>query len=82
MAIMASHTKGTDLEAFSALEIPVVFVTAENDKVANAKNLEALISAAPQGAVVETVQSGGHMMMEYDPANTASLTLPVISTMR
>lgn len=82
MAVMSSHTQGTDFEAFSALEIPVVFVTAENDKVANAKNLEKLISSAPQGAVVEKVSAGGHMMMEYDPANTASLTLPVIQTMR
>lgn len=78
MAIMASHTRGTDLEAFSELKIPTVIVTAKNDMVANRKNLNALIDAAPEGAKVVTVQKGGHMMMEYDPAGVCALTLDAI----
>lgn len=75
MAIMASHTRGTNLEAFSALKIPTVIVTAKNDMVANRKNLNALIEAEPEGAKVVTVEKGGHMMMEYDPENVCALTL-------
>ena len=49
IAIMSSHTRGTDVEAFGRLDIPVCIITASDDKVANKSNLEALInSGAPQ----------------------------------
>lgn len=79
IAMMTSHTRGTDFEKFSALEMPVVIITAENDRVANAKNLDAILAAAPQGSEHFTVQAGGHMMMEYDSAESAALTLPVMA---
>lgn len=82
MAVMASHTRGTDLEAFSALKVPVVIVTAKNDMVANRKNLNALIDSAPQNTTVATTESGGHMMMEYDPAGVAALTLQIMEKMK
>ena len=82
MAVMSSHTRGTDLEAFSALEIPVVIITAKNDMVANRKNLNSLIKYAPQNTTVATTEKGGHMMMEYDPAGASALTLPVMATMK
>ncbi len=82
MAVMASHTRGTDLSAFSALKVPVVIVTAKNDMVANRKNLNALIDSAPQDTTVETTEKGGHMMMEYDPAGVAALTLPIMERMK
>lgn len=78
VAIMASHTRGSDLEAFSKLEIPCVILTAKDDRVANADNLQAIIDNAPKGAVVENNLEGGHMMMEYNPALAARLTLKVI----
>lgn len=82
MAVMASHTKGTDLAAFSALKVPVVIVTAKNDMVANRKNLNALIDSAPQNTTIVTTEKGGHMMMEYNPAGVAALTLPIIEKMK
>ncbi len=79
MAVMSSHTRGCDFEKFSSLEIPVVIVTAKNDLVAIKSNLNALIAAAPKNTTLETVEKGGHMMMEYDPKNAAALTLPVMA---
>lgn len=81
MAIMASHTRGTDLEALHELSIPAVIITAENDLVANKKNLKNILDFAPVQTSVYCVQSGGHMMMEYNPENTAALTLPVMEKM-
>lgn len=78
VAIMASHTRGSDLEAFSKLEIPCVILTAKDDRVANADNLQAIIDNAPEGAVVVKDLEGGHMMMEYNPVLAAELTLNVI----
>lgn len=78
VAIMASHTRGSDLEAFSALKIPCVILTAADDRVANAENLQAIIDNAPEGTVVEKDLEGGHMMMEYNPVLAAELTLKVI----
>lgn len=78
VAIMASHTRGSDLEAFSKLEIPCVILTAKDDRVANADNLQAIIDNAPSGTVVAGELEGGHMMMEYDPVLAAELTLNVI----
>ena len=78
VAIMASHTRGSDLEAFSKLEIPCVILTAKDDRVADADNLQAIIDNAPKGAVVIKDLEGGHMMMEYNPALAAKLTLDEI----
>ncbi|MBE6784756.1 MAG: alpha/beta hydrolase [Ruminococcaceae bacterium] len=78
VAIMASHTRGSDLEAFSKLEIPCVILTAKDDRVANADNLRAIIDNAPEGTVVVKDLEGGHMMMEYNPVLAAELTLNVI----
>lgn len=79
IAIMTSHTRGTDFEKFSNLNMPVAIITAENDRVANAKNLDAVLAAAPQGSEHFTVAAGGHMMMEFDSAESAALTLPVMA---
>lgn len=78
VAIMASHARGSDLEAFSQLEIPCVILTAKDDRVANADNLQAIIDNAPEGTVVEKELEGGHMMMEYNPVLAAELTLSAI----
>ena len=78
MAVMVSHTRGTNLEAFSKLKISTVIVTAKNDMVANKRNLKALIDSAPEGAKIITVEKGGHMMMEYDPTNICALTLKAL----
>ena len=75
VAIMASHTRGSDLEAFSALEIPCVILTAADDRVADADNLNAIIDNAPRNTVVVKDLEGGHMMMEYNPVLAAELTL-------
>ena len=79
IAVMTSHTRGTDFEKFSALEMPVVIVTAENDRVANAKNLDAVLAAAPKDSEHFTVKEGGHMMMEFNSSESAALTLPVMA---
>lgn len=78
VAIMASHARGSDLETFSQLEIPCVILTAKDDRVANADNLQAIIDNAPEGTVVEKDLEGGHMMMEYNPVLAAELTLKAI----
>lgn len=78
VAIMASHARGSDLEAFSKLDIPCVILTAKDDRVANADNLQAIIDNAPEGTVVVKDLEGGHMMMEYNPTLAAELTLKAI----
>lgn len=75
VAIMASHTRGSDLEAFSQLDIPCVILTAADDRVASADNLQQIIDNAPEGTIVESGLEGGHMMMEYNPVLAAELTL-------
>lgn len=75
VAIMASHTRGSDLEAFSQLNIPCVILTAADDRVASADNLQQIIDNAPEGTIVESGLAGGHMMMEYNPVLAAELTL-------
>ncbi len=79
ISIMSSHTRGTDFEAFSVLEIPCVIVTASEDKIASADNLQQIIDYAPVGTVIKNAEKGGHMMMEYDPVSAAEMTLPVIA---
>lgn len=78
IAVMASHAKATDLESFSSLSVPVVIVTAENDQVAQKDNLNAILSAAPDGTKTVTLSKGGHMMMEYAPEEICQATLAAI----
>lgn len=78
ISIMTTHTKGPEFEKLKALEIPCVIITAENDKVAMADNLKAIIDNAPEGTEVFEFSQGGHMMMEYVPAEVAEKTLATI----
>lgn len=78
ITIMASHTRGTDFEAFSALTIPCVIITAENDKVADKDNLARIIDNAPANTAIHNVTEGGHMMMEYNPSSVCALTMETV----
>lgn len=78
ITIMASHTRGTDFEKLKALDIPCVIITATNDKVAMAENLKLIIDNAPEDTAVYEFQKGGHMMMEYSPAEVAEKTMETI----
>ncbi len=79
ITIMTSHTRGSDLAKLKALDIPCAIMTAENDKVAMASNLQAILDNAPEGYYTYEFSEGGHMMMEYDPAGVAQHTLPTIA---
>lgn len=79
LAIMASHARSTDHEKLSQLEIPCVIITCDNDKVAQADNLNTTIENAPEGVVVTQFNEGGHMMMEYSPVMAAQATLPTMN---
>ena len=78
ITIMSSHTRGTDFDKLSTLNIPCVIFTASEDKVAMADNLEEIINHAPEGTVVYNFEEGGHMMMEYNPKEVARLSLPIM----
>lgn len=78
IAIMSTHTRGSDLEKLKALSIPCVVVTANKDMVASAENLKEIIDNSPEGTKVVNFTEGGHMMMEYNPKKAAEETLPVI----
>ena len=78
ITIMSSHTRGTDFDKLSTLDIPCVIFTASEDKVAMADNLEEIITHAPNGTVVYNFEDGGHMMMEYNPKEVAKLSLPIM----
>lgn len=78
IAIMSTHTRGSDLSKLKALNIPCVIVTADKDMVASADNLQAIIDNAPEGTKFVNFAEGGHMMMEYNPTKAAEKTLPVI----
>lgn len=78
IAIMSTHTRGSDLSNLKELHIPCVIVTADKDMVASADNLQAIIDNAPKGTKVVNFAEGGHMMMEYNPTKAAGETLPVI----
>ena len=78
ITIMSSHTRGTDFDKLSTLDIPCVIFTASEDKVAMADNLEEIIDHAPKGTVVYNFEEGGHMMMEYNPKEVARLSLPIM----
>ena len=75
---MSSHTRGSDLSKLKALDIPCAVITASNDKVAMAANLQAILDNAPEGYYTYEFSQGGHMMMEYDPQGVAEHTLPTI----
>ena len=77
-AIMTTHTRGTDFEKLSSLDIPCVIFTASVDKVASADNLKTIIDSAPSDTVVYNFEEGGHMMMEYNPKEVARLSLAVM----
>ena len=78
IAIMSTHTRGSDLSKLKELHIPCVIITADKDMVASADNLQAIIDNAPKGTKVVNFAEGGHMMMEYNPTKAAEETLPVI----
>ncbi len=78
ISIMTTHTKGPEFEKLKVLGIPCVIITAENDKVAMADNLKTIIDNAPEGTEVFEFSKGGHMMMEYAPAEVAEKTLATI----
>lgn len=82
IAIMSSHTRGNDFAAISDLTIPSVVITATDDRVASAENLQQIIDALGENATVYNCEKGGHMMMEYDAALVAEKTLPVIEKCR
>ncbi len=78
ISIMSSHTRDTDFEKLSALDIPCVIFTASEDKVASAENLQKIIDSAPEGKSIFNFEKGGHMMMEYSPKEVAELSLPIM----
>ncbi len=78
ITIMSSHTRGTDFEKLSTLDIPCVIFTASVDKVASADNLQTIIENSPSDTVVYNFEEGGHMMMEYAPKEVARLSLPIM----
>ncbi len=78
IAIMSSHAKGTDYEAFGNLEIPIVIVTASNDLVASKESIDKLIDSSPKNLTVYNCEKGGHMMMEYNPLEAFNATIGTI----
>ena len=79
ISIMSSHTISSDFEKLSRLDIPCVIFTADEDKVAMADNLQTIIDHAPEDTAVYNFKEGGHMMMEYSPAEVAELSVPVMA---
>lgn len=79
ITIMTSHTRGSDLSKLAELDIPCAIMTASNDKVAMASNLQAILDNAPEGYYTYEFSEGGHMMMEYNPQAVAEHTLPTIA---
>ncbi len=78
ISIMTTHTRGPEFSKLKALDIPCVIITAENDKVAMADNLKAIIDNSPADTVVYEFAEGGHMMMEYAPAEVAAKTFSTV----
>lgn len=79
IAIMSTHTRGSDLSKLKGLNIPCVIVTADKDMVASADNLQEIIDNSPEETKVINFTEGGHMMMEYDPVKAAEETLPIMA---
>lgn len=80
LAIMTSHTRGTDFDLCSEIDVPVVIITSSNDQIAMASNTAEILASMPNAVTFE-VDYGGHMIMEYDSEYTAQLTLPTMQTM-
>ena len=80
LAIMASHATAIDTEKFGQLTIPIVIVTAANDKVAVQSNIDALVNSAPSNLTTYEFEQGGHMVMEYNPQGVAEVTLGTIAS--
>ena len=78
ISIMTTHTRGPEFDKLKGLDIPCVIITAENDRVAMADNLQSIIDNAPAGTEVYEFEKGGHMMMEYAPEEVAAKTFSVI----
>lgn len=78
VAVMTTHARPVDFEKVAELDIPAVVITAKEDKVANADNLNQIITALGEDVVTYECEKGGHMMMEYDPKLVAEKTLPTI----
>ncbi len=78
LAVMMTHARGVDFEKVAQLSIPAVVITAKEDKVAMADNLNQIINALGEDAVTYECEKGGHMMMEYNPSLVAEKTLPTI----
>ncbi len=78
LAVMTTHARGVDFEKVAQLDIPAVVITAKEDKVANADNLNQIITALGEDVVTYECEKGGHMMMEYNPSLVAEKTLPTI----
>ncbi len=78
ISIMTTHTRGSELDKLKKIDIPCVIITAENDKIAMADNLQAIIDNAPADTEVYEFKQGGHMMMEYAPADVAAKTFSVL----
>lgn len=78
ISVMTTHTEGPDFDKLKTLGIPCVIIIAENDKVAMKDNLQAIIDNAPEDTEVYEFEQGGHMMMEYAPAEVAAKTFSAI----
>ncbi len=78
ITIMASHARGTNFSLVSEIAVPTVVITAKEDKVASNENLNNIINALGENAVIFECEKGGHMMMEYDPVLVCEKTLPTI----
>ncbi|MEE1322020.1 MAG: alpha/beta hydrolase [Acutalibacteraceae bacterium] len=82
VAVMTSHARAVDFNKVSELKVPSVVITAKEDKVANADNLQQIIDALGENVVTYECEKGGHMMMEYNPQLVAEKTLPTIALCR
>lgn len=78
VAVMTSHARAVDFAKVAQLDVPAVVITAKEDKVASADNLQQIIDALGDNAVTYECEKGGHMMMEYNPQLVAEKTLPTI----
>jgi pimeloyl-ACP methyl ester carboxylesterase len=79
---MTSHARAVDFNKVAELKVPAVVITAKEDKVANADNLQQIIDALGENVVTYECEKGGHMMMEYNPKLVAEKTLPIIEICR
>lgn len=78
MAIMTSHTKSTDFNSLSLLEIPMVIVKTTNDNIANETSLNKFIEYCGGNTKVVTFSEGGHIYMEYNPKSACEVTVDIV----